>query len=569
MLSGGTPRSQRSPSPTRGVTSALIPGLDDALKAVRGNKSTSPVMITSHMDNNNAKHPTRKESPEVLQRAFYTKYGNSPASPAKDRVQEQAKETAVRADLHNRSLRNLTNSKSLFEQQLEQHQQMVLEQQKNSLREFNAALRKEIEEDLRGQGVSGMVGGRDAMREGNEDIAESLSSLDSLEAHCPDKENSFTDTEPVGNDNLAPAVETVQSNQALMPGSGENDTGRPYKTSLAGHRNGAVAHSRAYQSPPTHVDSSRSDITADTVSTIDIRNGSVQQPGPPPKQFFLPRYDVFTDVGSVPRVNGGTINDWVNQQNNLLNCNSVSRDSKGHIAVEEAPATGDFYMKAWAPASTVITKMPEAPKPQDDTQPYTNDGAMLMNTTTSRPIPQTRTTRSRPQSAKSPLTRGDLGSKNEEPHPSVQSRVTDMPPGGILHSPHSPESAQTNTTQPHRHARPVRAQPPTISNGGLGFSNGILTVYADTNDSEQGSDSGSICKDPSVVSPNSKKQSMVKVKEVKSILKKGEQTFSKSSGPFKRSNSFGGKPSRGLDVKDSLEVIRQHNEKAQVSILLP
>ncbi|XP_064596623.1 centrosomal protein of 126 kDa-like [Liolophura sinensis] len=560
---GEGPCSQRSPSPTRGVTSALIPGLDDALKAVRGRKSTSPVMIACQVDNN-TKYSTRKESPEVLQKAFYTKYGSSSTPPAKDRVQEQAKETAARADLHNRSLRNLTNSKSLFEQQLEQHQQLVLEQQKNSLREFNAALRKEIEEDLRGEGVSGIVMETDAVREENEDIAESLSSLDSLEAHCPDKENSFTDTEPVGSDNLVPAVETVQPNWGMVSGPGEDETRKQCKTSVAGHRNGMMAHSKVYPSPPTHVDSSRSDITADTVSTIDIRNGNVQQPGPPPKQFFLPRYNVFTDVGSMPAANSRTVTDWVSQQNSLLNCNSVNKDNRGNIAVEEAPDTGTLYMKAWAPTNSITTKMPGAPKLQDGAQPNTNDAATLVHTTPSRPIPQTRTTRPRPQSAKptSGTNRG-LGSKHGESDPSGQSHVTDMSPSDVLLSPPSPETAQTHPTHSPKHARPVRAQPPTISNGGLGFSNGLLTLCADTNDSEQGSDSGSLCRDPSIISPGSRKQNMLKVQKVKSILKKAEETFSKHSAPFKRSNSFGGKPSIGLDVKDSLEVIRQHNGKVQ------
>nr|KAG5706857.1 hypothetical protein BaRGS_004192 [Batillaria attramentaria] len=50
-----------------------------------------------------------------------------------------------------RSLRNLTNSHSRFEQQLEQHQQLLVEQQQKSLHEFNEAIRREIDTDAKVQ----------------------------------------------------------------------------------------------------------------------------------------------------------------------------------------------------------------------------------------------------------------------------------------------------------------------------------------------------------------------------------------------------------------------------------
>ncbi|CAH1798215.1 unnamed protein product [Owenia fusiformis] len=61
------------------------------------------------------------------------------------RTQDYARDVASRTtELHNRSLRNLSNSKSLFEQQLEQQQRQFSQNQQQSLHDFSAAIMSEI-----------------------------------------------------------------------------------------------------------------------------------------------------------------------------------------------------------------------------------------------------------------------------------------------------------------------------------------------------------------------------------------------------------------------------------------
>lgn len=147
------------------------------MRLVRG---TSP---TSHQNNASlSKHNSRyasnrtfqNETSEALNRPYYNNYVSPqrPHSPA-ERVKEYSKTVAARNEMHNKSLRNLNNSRSLFEQQLEHHQQKMMEQQQKSMWEFNAAVMREIQSDKMVQGVSETD---DVMSR-----SVSLSSLDSLE----------------------------------------------------------------------------------------------------------------------------------------------------------------------------------------------------------------------------------------------------------------------------------------------------------------------------------------------------------------------------------------------------
>ena len=107
-------------------------------------------------------------------------YSQSTMGP--NRIQEHAREVAARAELQSHSLRQTSNSRSLFEQQIEQQQSLLLEQQKQSLRHFNAAIQKEMDKDakLLGTEQEEML---DPEKEMNGKIArsDSLSSIDSLE----------------------------------------------------------------------------------------------------------------------------------------------------------------------------------------------------------------------------------------------------------------------------------------------------------------------------------------------------------------------------------------------------
>ncbi|KAK3605190.1 hypothetical protein CHS0354_013000 [Potamilus streckersoni] len=155
--------------------------LDDALLLIRGSPhGTRAGSASPHGRGIGHKSPsdTQKEYGDPLNKPYFNKYASQHrASSPIERAQDHAREQKERDDLHNRSLRNLTSSRSLFERQLETHQQLLADQQKKSLREFNAAIMKEIHQDRKVQGLD----------EDNElddhfiENSESLSSLDSLE----------------------------------------------------------------------------------------------------------------------------------------------------------------------------------------------------------------------------------------------------------------------------------------------------------------------------------------------------------------------------------------------------
>ncbi|XP_041354946.1 uncharacterized protein LOC121372600 isoform X2 [Gigantopelta aegis] len=146
--------------------------IDEALRLIRGTTSlysrqtsssgktgrTSPRAFSS----NNYHH-------EAANRIFSDGDHYRPRS-AKDHVNNLANEHAL---MMNRSFRNMTTSRNLFETQLEHHQQLLVEDQKKALHQFNEAIMNEIEGDQRVQGFMDI----------DAEIAhsDSLSSLDSLD----------------------------------------------------------------------------------------------------------------------------------------------------------------------------------------------------------------------------------------------------------------------------------------------------------------------------------------------------------------------------------------------------
>ena len=152
--------------------------LEDALQAVRGS-SSSPneqsriAMQRLYHQQQNARDP--------LERSYVRASRVGSASQSEGHQNHSRPQSgrpldaSMRSELMERSMRNMTSSRSRFEQQLEHHQQLLMEQQQKSLRDFNQAIRREIDADTKVQGV-----------EDNEEDnlplhSESLSSLDSLE----------------------------------------------------------------------------------------------------------------------------------------------------------------------------------------------------------------------------------------------------------------------------------------------------------------------------------------------------------------------------------------------------
>ena len=141
--------------------------LEDALRLVRGSPTNSSRASSARVRNQTS--PTSsyyRQNSEPPGKPYFNKY----AHPSVNGQSPQEK----RDDLHNKSLRNLANSRNLFEQQLETYQQTLLEQQQQTLRDFNQQIMKEIEDDT--HVVNGNHNGDTQLER-----SDSMNSLDSLE----------------------------------------------------------------------------------------------------------------------------------------------------------------------------------------------------------------------------------------------------------------------------------------------------------------------------------------------------------------------------------------------------
>ena len=175
------------------------PVLEDALKAVLGSPTPHVNRLVRQNSAQGRRHPVENGTPSRKDRPPSGTFRDRPATGTKrdrpssgtiysqstmgpNRIQEHAREVAARTELQSHSLRQTSNSRSLFEQQLEQQQSLLLEQQKQSLHHFNTAIQKEMDKDVKLLGteqdeildpekeMSGRIGRSD-----------SLSSVDSLE----------------------------------------------------------------------------------------------------------------------------------------------------------------------------------------------------------------------------------------------------------------------------------------------------------------------------------------------------------------------------------------------------
>lgn len=134
---------------------------------MRGSPTNSRVSSARVRNQTSPTSSYYRQNTDPLGKPYFNKY----AHPTINGQTPQEK----REELHNKSLRNLTNSRHLFEQQLETYQQTLLEQQQQTLRDFNKQIMKEIEDD------SNVVNGNHNGETADLGRSESLSSLDSLE----------------------------------------------------------------------------------------------------------------------------------------------------------------------------------------------------------------------------------------------------------------------------------------------------------------------------------------------------------------------------------------------------
>ncbi|GFR62039.1 centrosomal protein of 126 kDa [Elysia marginata] len=187
--------------------------LEDALRLIRG----SPRHSRPGSARDRIMSP-RKENEDPFEKSYFEKRGHHITRPGSGRTGHQIDQHA-RAELMDHSLQNFTSSKTLFEQQLEQQQSLLLKQQQQSLRDFDNAVKREIDSDL--SKYEGLAG-EDENKFLNSD--DSCSSADSLE---DSKENGSLRLDHLTNDiqnSTGPASKTSGNHVTSVTGKfTEND----------------------------------------------------------------------------------------------------------------------------------------------------------------------------------------------------------------------------------------------------------------------------------------------------------------------------------------------------------
>ncbi|RUS78281.1 hypothetical protein EGW08_013945 [Elysia chlorotica] len=116
--------------------------LEDALRLIRG----SPGHSRPGSARERVMSP-RKENENPFEKSYFENHGHVMSRPGSGRIGLHINQHA-RAELMDHSLQNFTSSKTLFEQQLEQQQSLLLKQQQQSLRDFDNAVQREIDSDI-------------------------------------------------------------------------------------------------------------------------------------------------------------------------------------------------------------------------------------------------------------------------------------------------------------------------------------------------------------------------------------------------------------------------------------
>ncbi|XP_059143150.1 transcription initiation factor TFIID subunit 1-like [Physella acuta] len=135
--------------------------LDDALRLIRGGPDRPG--------------SSKNENEDPMERSYFNSTWHHPvlAPPSKSQPRADAN---YKTELLDSSMQNYSSSRSLFEQQLDNQQNLLREQQQSSLREFNEAIKKEIEDDETVQGII-----EDPYEDSQLIDNDSCSSVDSLE----------------------------------------------------------------------------------------------------------------------------------------------------------------------------------------------------------------------------------------------------------------------------------------------------------------------------------------------------------------------------------------------------
>ena len=141
--------------------------LEDALRIVRGSPRTSSARAPGQTS---PTHTYYRQNSDPVNKPYFNKYAHPNTTATNGSLRDR------QAELHNKSLRNLTNSRSLFEQQLESHQQQLVDQQQKALRDFNQQLLSELGDET----LNGAADNNKHLNLERSDTS-SLSSVDSLD----------------------------------------------------------------------------------------------------------------------------------------------------------------------------------------------------------------------------------------------------------------------------------------------------------------------------------------------------------------------------------------------------
>lgn len=131
------------------------------MRLVRGNSG----LQRQNSGSSTSSHTSPRQTSDALKRPYFNKYSNLHSLLIQN---DRVRSNSAQDKLHNRSLRNLNDSKSLFEQKLEQQHKQLLDQQKRALDELNEAWQKD--------------------RHHGEDDSVSLCSADSLDGSAESKD---------------------------------------------------------------------------------------------------------------------------------------------------------------------------------------------------------------------------------------------------------------------------------------------------------------------------------------------------------------------------------------------
>lgn len=238
--------------------------MDEALKIVRRCSSASRV------NSARAKSPKRsysRENTDPLNRAYVNKYAvnNRPASPGSPKGRDPNK-------LHNNSLKNLNNSKSLFEQQLEQQQQFLIEQHQRALQEFNVELNSDRE----------LLPAEQQYEQNGFERSESLSSVDSLEEGSQDSlqqscDLSYSHIEKTGNNETSDNSAAGNVSKQVMPEHVKYVTNGNGGWSYTNNKN-AMQNGVNYTNDNSgKIDSFNVNVSAKTTQEVPPNNASFQQ----------------------------------------------------------------------------------------------------------------------------------------------------------------------------------------------------------------------------------------------------------------------------------------------------